>query len=539
MSSIKQPSMSQFITAVKSFLEDNEEGPIEAFSSRLSPYRIESHHFGGVSKLILVLEDQGLSQLAGELRDQQPSKRTGNPRTTPHRGVLAKRKTRKGLMTNIMHTARASPGENEHCRRIASYRRTGSRSYNSRSTEAEVLTSIAEPLETREDGNDPAHESLSGLFWNNGTFFSPSRDVSRSCSPWMNYDDIEPSASENSLFCINPMTFNNPFATITPPMSSIPEETTNSESIANDGVISTMEFCSLPNVQGFNTPPTPLAAANDSEEIHYDSLNILPLARSCEVDDQFSTAHDSHSLEASERSRSNIQAISANCIREDFLEILEVNLSYWKENGLWGQQNLPNPLEGSGHENLKIVYLCLCQLDRSIQTDPIRERVALVILYLQFQNTVNNWKMHDSLEERPGRKQLGIGQGKLTRMIDSVLRNSHPDWDQYNDKRKTYLRARFHNRKRYGKRWSILTEELGPAILFLCSPILANTVRDTSVTLTELKIISSTIHEDNRNKMNLLEPMQLIADDLLHGRACTNHDVHRVMLELRYAAQPC
>jgi hypothetical protein len=272
------------------------------------------------------------------------------------------------------------------------------------------------------------------------------------------------------------MALNNPFVTITPPISSVSEEIRSSESIVNNSVMSTIEFSNLYDVQGFNRQPKPLAAAIDSEVMNHDSLNIIHSARSREADDQFSTTHNVHSLEVSEKSRPSIQVISANCIREDFLEILEVNLFHWKENGLWGQQNLPNPLEGSGHENLKIVYSCICQLDRFIQTDPIRERVALVILYLQFQNMVNNWKANDSLEERPGREQLGIGQGKLTRMIDSILRNSHPDWDQYNDKHKTYLRARFHNRKRYGKRWSILREELGPAILFLCSPILANTV---------------------------------------------------------------
>ncbi|QLI71520.1 Aurovertin biosynthesis cluster transcription factor aurF [Metarhizium brunneum] len=43
--------------------------------------------------------------------------------------------------------------------------------------------------------------------------------------------------------------------------------------------------------------------------------------------------------------------------------------------------------------------------------------------------------------------------------------------------RKT-LRARFHNSKRYGKRWMhvLLTEKLGRGILLLCSPKLAKMV---------------------------------------------------------------
>ena len=287
----------------------------------------------------------------------------------------------------------------------------------------------------------------------------------------MNYVDIESIASGNDLFCTNPMDLIDPYVMITPPTSTISEGTGNSEFIVNNDWVSSMDLTDLVDLPEFNTPST---VATYVQERNCDSPAISHSAKSCETDSQSSTTDSNHSLQALGKCRPSIQAISANYIREDFLELLEINLPYWKENGLWGQQRLLNPCEGSGHENLKNVYSCICELDRYIQTDPIRERVAMVLLYLQFQAAVNDWDVHDSQEERTGQEERGIGQGKLTRMIDSILQNSHSEWGQYNATRRTQLRARFHNRKRYGKRWSIFIEELGPAIIFLCSSVLAN-----------------------------------------------------------------
>lgn len=61
-------------------------------------------------------------------------------------------------------------------------------------------------------------------------------------------------------------------------------------------------------------------------------------------------------------------------------------------------------------------------------------------------------------------------------IIDRILRAAHGNWKSLDESQRKTLRARFHNSKRYGKRWMLLTEKLGRGILLLCSPKLAKIV---------------------------------------------------------------
>ena len=160
-----------------------------------------------------------------------------------------------------------------------------------------------------------------------------------------------------------------------------------------------------------------------------------------------------------------------NFIREDYIVFLKENLLRWKQDGLWHQTPLLSPSKDrSDSGSLESVYHCVCQLDMRMDDDPIRKRVALILLHLEFENVSRKWRAQSRNERK---YQTGIGQGYTTLMIDNILMNIHANWTVSNSRRKSELRAKFHNRKRYGKRWSVLTAALGSGILFVCSKALA------------------------------------------------------------------
>ena len=162
------------------------------------------------------------------------------------------------------------------------------------------------------------------------------------------------------------------------------------------------------------------------------------------------------------------------CIRKNYLGFLTSNLSSWIKEGLW----MPSTSTGLHRNNscyrfLENIYSCVSQLDTHIEYDQIRKRVALVLLHTQYLASYRDWK---SQEESKRRCLMGVGQGDRTLMIDGILEQTTPSWSELNTKRRMQLRSLFHERKRYGKRWSVLQSELGPNILLLCSPQLANMV---------------------------------------------------------------
>ena len=55
-----------------------------------------------------------------------------------------------------------------------------------------------------------------------------------------------------------------------------------------------------------------------------------------------------------------------------------------------------------------------------------------------------------------------IGRGGASVIIDAILESIHKEWKSFDGKKKSDLRVRFHDRKRYGKRWLLLTSFLGP-----------------------------------------------------------------------------
>ena len=108
------------------------------------------------------------------------------------------------------------------------------------------------------------------------------------------------------------------------------------------------------------------------------------------------------------------------------------------------------------------------QLDKRIDQDPIRRNVALVLLESKYKNALEDWTSRKSLAKRK-QPASTVGRGEASDMIDDMLSNMHTDWNTMAAAERAELRAKFHNAKRYGKRWLIMVERLGPGILFIFS----------------------------------------------------------------------
>lgn len=169
-----------------------------------------------------------------------------------------------------------------------------------------------------------------------------------------------------------------------------------------------------------------------------------------------------------------VLAASQNILREDYLTFLEMELPRWKRGGLWQDPQLFKlPPRSSGYKSLEIAYSQVCQLDARMCDDIIRNRVSLIRLHLEYTNTFHTWK---SQRQSQKNQSTGIGRGDSTLIIDAIHESIYPEWHTFDDRRRFELRAKFHDRKRYGKRWLSLMNAVGPSILLLCSTKVANVV---------------------------------------------------------------
>ncbi|KAG5987041.1 hypothetical protein E4U43_005259 [Claviceps pusilla] len=160
-----------------------------------------------------------------------------------------------------------------------------------------------------------------------------------------------------------------------------------------------------------------------------------------------------------------------SCLRPDYHQFLRTHLPRWVRDGLWhndlSQRGDGDGRRSDGFENLQRVYSCFCQLDARIKGDAIRSRMVMVLLHLEFENMYQDWKS--------GRVELAepmtsMGRGNISAVIDTILEKAHPEWLFADAKQKAEFRAKFHNRKRHGKRWWMLMDALGPSVMILCSP---------------------------------------------------------------------
>ena len=160
-------------------------------------------------------------------------------------------------------------------------------------------------------------------------------------------------------------------------------------------------------------------------------------------------------------------AASRNILREDYRQFLETKLPQWKEDALWSDaQFVKSTVGSSAFQELELAYSSVCQLDIRMEDDAIRNRVALIRLQLEYTKAYKRQSRNSHAK--------AIGRGGASVIIDAILESIHGEWNTFDSRRKSDLRVKFHNRKRYGKRWLLVTKVLGPSILLLCSTKLGN-----------------------------------------------------------------
>ncbi|KAK7997502.1 allantoinase [Apiospora arundinis] len=223
---------------------------------------------------------------------------------------------------------------------------------------------------------------------------------------------------------------------------------------------------------------------------------------------------------------------SRDILRVDYLEYLESMLpSCLFAGGGEGAAAICPPPEVrpsgvSDFQGLRLAYSAVCQLDTRMEADAIYSRIALMRLQLEY------LRVHDRSQRREAcgkRKRSTTGRGDATCIIDEIMRQLHPNWDSLSEARRRALRAKFHERKRYGKRWIILASGLSKGILLLCSPKVVAMVLKTSVTLKQLSGFVEYIRGHHHDLVELLELARPIGEKMYAGEACTSQEVAAVL----------
>jgi hypothetical protein len=232
---------------------------------------------------------------------------------------------------------------------------------------------------------------------------------------------------------------------------------------------------------GFNTTPGSRCSAMNVIDDVSASASTSPAARTVDtstlVMDSLASSLSPHSPRfgvtcgLSSKAHRTVVVASKTILREDYHQYLEAELPRWISNGLCKQ---PEPLRStaasSGYRDLELAYSNVCQLDMRMGDDVIRSRMALIRLHLEYLRACESGRAHRDT----GRQPAGIGRGDASVVIDDILQGTHQGWSSLDDAGRSALRAKFHDRKRYGKRWSVLADALGPSILLLCSKRLAH-----------------------------------------------------------------
>ncbi|KAM3552405.1 hypothetical protein ARSEF4850_007414 [Beauveria asiatica] len=190
-------------------------------------------------------------------------------------------------------------------------------------------------------------------------------------------------------------------------------------------------------------------------------------------------------------------------------------------NGAYDQINAA-ATDSGGHEyhSLQAAYSAVCFLEKRVDYDSIRCRIALVELHREFERACTN---RQEIEER-----RRIGWGVCSSTIDHILQSTHSDWSLLSTSQQKSCRAQFHDRKRYGKRWAVLTDGLGTGIVLLSSTHLAKAVHNTSITSGMLNHFVQHTRGD-ATTMRILEQVREVADQLWLGQPCGSHNANALL----------
>ncbi|OAQ96768.1 hypothetical protein LLEC1_00643 [Akanthomyces lecanii] len=223
-------------------------------------------------------------------------------------------------------------------------------------------------------------------------------------------------------------------------------------SILTDGAAASIEACTAHHTltsQGVNSVRAASSALSSTDTFH-----------------QTTPGRDRGTL--SDEALQKVMSAARTCISIQSIQFLETNLARWCRNGLWRNSSPLNMTNGlSGYEKLQRAYSFVCRLDTRMSEDAIRSRMAMVTLHLEYENT---WKPKQS---KPKGAATSVGRGHTSSIIDRILESVHKNWADCELHERTALRTKFHEWKRFGKRWWTLASVLGPSIMLLASARLA------------------------------------------------------------------
>ncbi|KAL4956318.1 hypothetical protein BDW69DRAFT_181716 [Aspergillus filifer] len=198
-----------------------------------------------------------------------------------------------------------------------------------------------------------------------------------------------------------------------------------------------------------------------------------------------------------------VRHLSHNMTCESYYEFLDSMLPRWIQWGIWHEHDeiVSNPTRTDLHSGtspyfkLEQAYRVICHLNFRMGDDLVRDRVGLIQLHLEYTETHRGRRRSSGSD----RTTSTVGRGDASHIIDCILKSIHEGWAEMDQKRRAELRAKFHEKKKHGKRWFQVVNALGPGILLICSTRLATAVRSTTITA---KMLDSAM-----DQFKLLDPI--------------------------------
>ncbi|KAL2817754.1 hypothetical protein BDW59DRAFT_152448 [Aspergillus cavernicola] len=238
-----------------------------------------------------------------------------------------------------------------------------------------------------------------------------------------------------------------------------------------------------------------------------------------------------------------VKYLSQNMLCEDVYGLLESELPRWTSQGIWPKtlQTLgpdPDPSSTSPpspYFKLERAYRAVCQITSRMSDDIVRDRVGLIQLHREYSETHQGRRYTPASNNRIAST---VGRGDASRVIDCILENIHEGWTTLGQRRRTELRAKFHERKKYGKRWFQLASALGPGILLICSTKLANAVRGTTVTAKMLDAVIERLKllfPDSVKAIGIVSPL---ASSLMENKGFRDFQAASILNQLRSVLSP-
>ncbi|KAH1531686.1 hypothetical protein KXX59_003506 [Aspergillus fumigatus] len=334
------------------------------------------------------------------------------------------------------------------------------------------------------------------------------------------FGDLSPDSSRTTASLL-------PFESFAPVDLNNPGPTTSSNTsifsfLSERSSQTSQSACSTSSLFGTDTPRTPLNELNtcNAVALHYQDCSLtfptattpasLPSHHPVSFDPRPSSPENMTApppyppeepniveelLESSpvnsNASDALIQSVSKCILCEDYIVWLESELPRWTREGLWCEtgQSLSPSAGTSRYRDLEPAYFSVLAST--------------------------------------------IGRGDATRIIDTILESIHEGWRHLSPKRQSDLRAKFHERKKYGKRWLLLADRLGPGILLLCSTKTANLVRNTSVTAKMLEDIASQVQASQAETMRTLAIINPLAQCLFRDEGYSEYDRAEILRQIR------